>query len=59
MDGNDTELQRWDHHDDPRVAPERRLTTHCPALIASIDAIFNLTGLLIRAGELSVLGQHD
>jgi len=30
---------------------------HYPAVIASIDAIFNLTGLVIRAGLYAVLGQ--
>ena len=30
---------------------------HCPALIASIDAMFNLTGLLVRAFVYSLLGQ--
>jgi hypothetical protein len=56
MNGNDTELHRSGHHDDPRIAPERCLAMHCPALVASIDAMFNLTGWLIRTGEYSVLG---
>lgn len=56
MDGNDTELHRSGHHDDPRIAPERCLARHCRALVASIDAMLNLTGLLIGASEYSVLG---
>ncbi|MFT4515839.1 MAG: hypothetical protein ACI89X_002296 [Planctomycetota bacterium] len=56
MGNNDTGLHRWSHHDDAGIAPERRIAMHCPALIASIDAMFNLTGLLIRAAVYSFLG---
>jgi hypothetical protein len=56
MGDNDTGLDQWSHHDDAGIAPERRIAMHCPALIASIDALFNLTGLLIRAAVYSFLG---
>jgi hypothetical protein len=56
MGRNDSGLHRWSHHDDACFAPERRIAMHYPAVIASIDAMFNLTGLLIRAGLYSLLG---
>ncbi|MFT7536472.1 MAG: hypothetical protein ACI85K_002426 [Hyphomicrobiaceae bacterium] len=55
MGDNDTELHRWSHHDDAGIAPERSIAMHCPTLIASIDAMFNLTGLLLRAAVYSFL----
>jgi hypothetical protein len=56
MAGNDTGLHRFGHHDDAPIAPDRHFAMHYPAVIASIDAMFNVTGLLIRAGLYSALG---